>query len=301
MNGPYLYDPIQPELLYLHRVTTYKLETSYHHHDAYEVYLFLRGNVNFYIENRCYHLEPGDLLVISPEEMHRSYIMDESEYERITINLKKTYLRKLSTPSTNLSASFDYRPKGKGNIVHLDQREFKQILQLASELEAVLASDAYGSDVKTNAFIAQLLVLINVSFHNTTFVPTDIMPELVCKTMDYIEEHVAQEITLNKLAEVFYINSTHISRQFKKHTGLTLRSYILGRRIELAKYCLSDGLSITDACFQSGFRDYANFIRSFTRIVGISPGKFVKQEQNNEDTSFSFENYSPSCRLNEMD
>ncbi|MDN4602951.1 AraC family transcriptional regulator [Paenibacillus sp. F6_3S_P_1C] len=287
MNGNYLYDPIQPELLYLHRVTTYPLESSYHRHDAYEVYLFLRGNVNFYIENHCYHLEPGDLLVISPEEMHRSYIMDESEYERITINLKKSYLRRMSTSSTSLSACFDYRPKGKGNIVHLDQEQLKQLLQLAGELENLLASDAYGADVKINAVVAQLMVAINVSFHNTTSIPTDIMPELVCKTMDYIEEHLAQEITLSKLAEMFYINSTHISRQFKKHTGLTLRSYILGRRIELAKYCLSDGLSITETCFQSGFRDYANFIRSFTRIVGISPGKFVKQECNNADYGYN--------------
>lgn len=91
MNGSteYFYDPIQSELLYLHRVTTYPLETIYHRHDAYEIYLFIRGNVNFYVENRCYHLEPGDLLIMSPEEMHRAFILDETEYERITINLKK--------------------------------------------------------------------------------------------------------------------------------------------------------------------------------------------------------------------
>lgn len=42
MNGSteYFYDPIQSELLYLHRVTTYPLETIYHRHDAYEIYLF---------------------------------------------------------------------------------------------------------------------------------------------------------------------------------------------------------------------------------------------------------------------
>lgn len=97
--------------------------------------------------------------------------------------------------------------------------------------------------------------------------------------MDYIDEHITQDITLGKLAEAFYMNSTSISRQFKKHTGLTLRSYILSRRIELAKFLLSDGMSITDACFQSGFGDYANFIRSFTKMVGISPGKYIKQRR----------------------
>ncbi|WP_244169688.1 MULTISPECIES: AraC family transcriptional regulator [Paenibacillus] len=53
-------------------------------------------------------------------------------------------------------------------------------------------------------------------------------------------------------------------------------SHVLDRRIALAKSCLSGGLSITEACYQSGFSDYANFIRSFTKTVGISPGRFAK-------------------------
>lgn len=271
------YDPIKKDFLYLHRTTTYNQGTFYHRHEAYELYLFLRGNVNFYIENSCYHLEPGDLLVIHPEEMHRSFSLDESEYERITINLQKSYLLRLSTPTTNLSECFHYRPKGKGNIVHLDEGQLKQFLHFTSDLEEALASEAYGSDVIANSCISQLLVLINTIFQNVSFNPTDIMPELVRKTMDYIETHLAENITLEQLAASFHLNSTYISRQFKKHTGLTLRSYILDRRITLAKAYLCDGLSITEACYQSGFSDYANFIRSFTKITGISPGKFTKK------------------------
>jgi len=278
-SSDFFYDPIQPELLYLHRITTYKLETSYHRHNAYEIYLFLRGHVHFYVENRCYHMQRGDLLVMSPKEMHRAFILDETEYERITINLKKTYLYQLSTASTNLSSCFDCRRKGEGNMIHLDDDRLNQITYWTNQIEESLSSDAYGADVKTNAAIAQLLVLINVWFRNNYFEPHDIMPDLVRKTMDYIDEHITQDITLGKLAEAFYMNSTSISRQFKKHTGLTLRSYILSRRIELAKFLLSDGMSITDACFQSGFGDYANFIRSFTKIVGIPPGKYIKQRR----------------------
>ncbi|MEC0168564.1 AraC family transcriptional regulator [Paenibacillus graminis] len=279
MNDPFelRYDPIHKDFLYLHRITAYNMGTFYHRHEAYELYLFLRGNVNFYIENSCYHLERGDLLVINPEEMHRSFSLDESQYERITINLQKSYLHRLSTPATHLSGCFDYRPKGKGNIVHLDDAQLKQFLRHTSDLEEALSSDAYGSDIIFNSAIAQLLVLTNTIFHHASFVPADIMPELVRNTMDYIESHLGQNITLEQLAGNFHLNSTYISRQFKKHTGLTLRSYIVDRRIQLAKSLLSEGLSITEVCYQSGFSDYANFIRSFTKIAGISPGKFAKK------------------------
>ncbi|MCM2998495.1 AraC family transcriptional regulator [Paenibacillus cellulositrophicus] len=274
------YDPIKKDYLYLHRTTTFNMGTFYHQHEAYELYLLLRGNVNFYIENSCFRLEPGDLLVIHPDEMHRSFSLDDSEYERITINLQKSYLNSLSTSSTNLSDCFDNRPKGKGNIVHLDESRRKQFLQIANHLEDVIASDAYGSDVLANSYIAQLLVLTNAVFKNADFTPRDIMPELVRKTMDYIESNLSQNISLEHLSAAFYLNSTYISRQFKKHTGLTLRSYILERRISLAKSYLREGFSITEACFQSGFSDYANFIRSFTKIAGISPGKFAKKRAN---------------------
>ncbi|QQZ61078.1 helix-turn-helix transcriptional regulator [Paenibacillus sonchi] len=282
MNDPFelRYDPIKKDFLYLHRITTYNMGTFYHRHEAYELYLFLRGNVNFYIENSCYHLVRGDLLVINPEEMHRSFSLDESQYERITINLQKSYLHRLSTPATQLSGCFDYRPKGKGNIVHLEESQLQQFLGLTGTLEEALSSEAYGSDIIANSAIAQLLVLTNTIFHNASFIPADIMPELVRKTMDYIEAHLGQNITLEQLAGIFHLNSTYISRQFKKHTGLTLRSYILDRRVSLAKSYLREGLSLTEACYQSGFSDYANFIRSFTRIAGISPGRFAKKNAN---------------------
>ncbi|MBR2567456.1 MAG: helix-turn-helix transcriptional regulator [Paenibacillus sp.] len=279
MSSDYFYDPIKPELLYRHPLTTYKYESRYHRHNGYEIYLFLRGHVHFYVDHRCYPMQRGDLLVISPEEMHRALILDESEYERITINLKKAYVSQLSTVLTDLLSCFDYRPEGKGNIIHLQDEQLKQLLYWTDQIEKFADSRAYGADVQTNAAMAQLLVLINQWFQHNSYVPQDIMPELVCKTMAYIDKHITQHITLGKLAEEFYMNSTSVSRQFKKHTGLTLRSYILSRRIELAKLLLTDGMSITDACFQSGFSDYANFIRSFTKIVGISPGKYKKQRR----------------------
>ncbi|QSF47462.1 AraC family transcriptional regulator [Paenibacillus tianjinensis] len=279
MNDPVelRYDFIHKDFLYLHRTTTYNMGTFYHRHEAYELYLFLRGNVNFYIENSCYRLQPGDLIVISPEEMHRSFSLDEAEYERITINLQKSYLHRLSTPATHLSACFHYRPVGKGNIVHLTEDQLEQFLQLTRFLEQALSSDAYGTDIQANCCIAQLLVLTNTVFQQASFIPADIMPALVRQTMDYIEGHLAEDITLEQLSGLFHLNSTYISRQFKKHTGLTLRSYILDRRIALAKSLLGEGQSITEACYQSGFSDYANFIRSFTKITGISPGRYAKK------------------------
>lgn len=66
------------------------------------------------------------------------------------------------------------------------------------------------------------------------------MPRLIQDTMMYIEEHLAEEITLSDLSAVFFHNGTYISRCFKGVTGLTISQYILYKRISLAqKYLLA--------------------------------------------------------------
>ena len=103
------------------------------------------------------------------------------------------------------------------------------------------------------------------------------MPTYITGTMQYIKEHLNEPICLSALAQQQHISENYLCTQFKQHTGLTLRAYLLDRKIQCAKNLLQQGASVTDACYHSGFNDYANFIRSFTKVVGISPGKYKKE------------------------
>ena len=69
---------------------SYPNNVALHHHDFYEVYLFLNGNVNYTIESRNYHLLPGDILLISPLELHQPRItLEKHPYERIVLWVNK--------------------------------------------------------------------------------------------------------------------------------------------------------------------------------------------------------------------
>ena len=68
-------------------------EVSLHHHDFYEIYLFLNGSVEYSIESRIYRLLPGDILLIGPMELHQPRIAkDHGPYERMVLWLDKRYL-----------------------------------------------------------------------------------------------------------------------------------------------------------------------------------------------------------------
>jgi AraC-like DNA-binding protein len=249
---------------------------QYHRHDAYEIYLFIHGNTNMYLEHSCYHLELGDLLVISPSEMHRAVCLDNQLYERIGINIKKSVFERLSSKRTNLLSCFESHTLGQKNLIHLSEEQMKYFIGLTDNLRQALDCCEYGQDILTDSYLSQILVFINSLYQSFNHNVDNIMPELVRNIMAYVEENLTKTITLEQLSEKFYLNGAHISRQFKKHTGLCLRSYILDQRIALAKTILSEGKTVSDACYLSGFYDYSNFIRSFTKSVGIAPGRYKK-------------------------
>ena len=104
----------------------------------------------------------------------------------------------------------------------------------------------------------------------------NIMPEIVLKTMQYIETNLTDELSLAALSSAIGYSPKYISSQFKRNTGLSLREYIFDKRIEHSKKLLMKGKSVSEASLMSGFNDYSNFIRSFTKKTGTSPGHYMK-------------------------
>ena len=66
--------------------STYMNEVELHHHDFYEVYLLLRGRVEYIVENQIYRMRPGDWMLTSPLELHQARIVTDADaYERFVL------------------------------------------------------------------------------------------------------------------------------------------------------------------------------------------------------------------------
>ena len=113
------------------------------------------------------------------------------------------------------------------------------------------------------------------------------------KTINYLLEHGAKIILLSHLGRVkskedkekysleivaknCFVSVNELCRLFKKHMGTTVNKYITSRRITEAKKLLKNGVSVSFAAEKCGFMDYASFIRSFKRAVGVPPGQYKK-------------------------
>lgn len=258
----------------------YSRSRSFHSHDKYEIYLFLSGDVEYFIENKVYSMFYGDLFTIRSDEFHSFIIKSDKIYERISLRFDPLLAVLFSLPGFNLLECFDARPKGEKNHIRLDNKSLDEVLMLLGKLKSVLNHPVEGQEVLKLSYLLELLVIVNRLFISA---PHDVYalkpsPKLV-PILDYIEKNIAGELSLQTLGKQFYMNSSYLSWLFKSHTGVNVHEYITFKRIALAKNLLNAGSSVTEACYRSGFRDYANFIRLFKKHTGIPPGHYAKRIQ----------------------
>ena len=91
----------------------------------------------------------------------------------------------------------------------------------------------------------------------------------------YLQEHLAEEISLSVLAEEFHLNPQYISQLFKSEIGVNFLAYLTNIRMEKAKkLLLTTSLSIAEVAEQSGYGDYRVFTKVFKKSEGVTPSQY---------------------------
>lgn len=270
------------------------LDVALHHHDFYEVYFFLSGNVQYNVESHSYLLAPGDVLLISPNELHQPVFGDNpASYERMVLWINKDFLRRLDSPGSELSTCFNSQGREHTNLLR-PNGNLRQLLnyhleQLVKESE----NQEYLGDVTALCCLIQVLVLLNrlarQQYHQPE--PGLLGDSVVYSVVNYINSHYSEDLTLDFLSNHFFMSKYHLSREFNRLIGTSVHRYIIQKRLVMAKQMMSDGVASSEAYQLCGFGDYSNFYRAFKAEYQMSPKDFaarVKESATefNERTAF---------------
>lgn len=109
--------------------------------------------------------------------------------------------------------------------------------------------------------------------------------ESVQRAIDYIEEHLSEELDLTGLAEESYVSIPQLYRMFYALTGHPVKDYIRRRRISVAAgHLRGSNRRVEELAWESGFESYHSFAKVFKKIVGMTPAAY-----RSADLYFSFE------------
>lgn len=253
---------------------------SVHHHDFYEIYFFLNGTVRFRIEGRTYDLEPGDLLLINPRELHQPEIKKSGLYERIVLWIDRGFLASLCTEDMNLTGCFDNVSPDYANLLRLPRNNRLALGQMLERLNREYNGNQVGNTVYAQGLLMQILVELNRQARkNTMLRPAAEKPDLIAQVLLYISNHFHENITLESLASEFYVSKYHLSHEFSNRVGTSIYRYVIFRRLMHARELIAEGRAPGEIYQSCGFGDYANFYRAFKAEYGISPREFAASEQ----------------------
>ena len=248
---------------------------SMHIHDCYEIYYSISGGKQFLIDNKFYDIKPGDIFVINQFESHYISQLDKIVHERIVISIYPEFLKSCCTNNTNLDFCFSTRDNNFSHKISLNKDEQSRFIYFINK---ILASDGFGSDVIEHASFLELMTFLNKIYikNHTDFTDSfsNKYNNQVYSIIENINDNIMNEISIDDLANNFYLSSSYICRIFKAATGTTINKYVTARRISIAKSLLSDGESVNSVCEKCGFNDYSNFLKTFKKAVGISPKKY---------------------------
>lgn len=265
---------------YFHYRSGHPFPMHMNEHTFYEMYLCLSGNVSCFLEGRTYELHPNDILLISSGDVHSPAASHTaSPYECVIIWFNDDFFSHLKSIGKDLMACFRHSRQKNCRLFHPDQTNLKRLQAACSSIEQELAGDSFGRHVLTYSSVIEILVLLNRAYFEAMDTPYEDVTEnkLINQILVYINEHIADHLTLESIAAKFFISKNHLSHQFKLFTGLPPYQYIKKRRLQIAYSMLCNGASVTDACEKCGYNDYSNFLKAFRREYRKNPSDIRKR------------------------
>ena len=260
-------DPI----IFAHNISHRSTESFLiHDHSTYEMHYFVQGNASWLVEGVEYPCEPHTLMLFPPNVFHGIRIYDDQPYERFTFHFTSDTIS-LERRAV-LARTLPRAEKAGGIPCLMKNMEGTAMYALLLELDTLAAHDAQTREKLTPVFLEALISTIALAASPETPAAENASMSPAQETIiAYLNSHFTESITLDDLAERFFISKHHLNRSFRKATGTTVRDYLISKRVTYVQQLLIIGIPATQAATLAGFGDYTAFYRAYVKRFGHAP------------------------------
>lgn len=269
--------------LYISRVVRdfkFTMSDVHIHYNDYEVYYLLEGERCYFIGTKIYHLKQGSLVFVRRNVIHKTALSREAHHDRILLEISRSYLESVFAITGELTLHDFFQDDCI--ILSLESEEQSFITELLLALGRELGTKNSGFRLLAKSLVAELFIYAkrmenktNPSASSRTDDPRHRQIEQIAC---YIAENCCSPLSLNSIAEQFYMNKCYLSRIFKEITGFTVNGYLHARRIQKARSLLiQNSMNISEVSEAAGYENLTYFERVFKKHTGMSPLEYRRQ------------------------
>lgn len=239
-----------------------------HTHHFTELFYVIRGKGSFLVENETITVTENDLVVVNPHVEHTEMSLDAQPLEYVVFGVEG-----LSYDFMNEQSLSNY------GLLHYTEDQ-KRILNFSQLILREISEKRPGYEFICHAVLEMLLIYIARSYRMDVQTQTaePHMSKECAAAKRYLDNHYAQNITLDSLADATHINKYYLAHTFTGYLGMSPINYLTQKRLSVAMELLtSTNHSIAEIASSTGFVSQSYFSQAFKKSVGMAPLQYRKQ------------------------
>lgn len=249
-----------------------------HSHPYHELVLPIGGStVRYSIDGSVYLVHVGELIYFPAQIYHAGiFNIDNDHSDRLVIQIDDALWQACRRNANLKNAAWMH------SITVLDpdvcnKWDFQSLFVRMAQSQEL---PAQMRDIVFEAQVSEMMLLITLATGSGQTTAPSSTNVLVQRAVSYLQAHYQDPtLTTVKLAQELYASREHLSRAFKECTMESIHSYLTHLRMQHCRKALEDGVSVLNACTESGFPDYSSFLKTFRRLYVITPAEYRSQSR----------------------
>jgi AraC-like DNA-binding protein len=257
-------DPRWSDLECLH-ATFVQHAYAQHTHDTFVIGVIESGVECYRLKGNSYRAVAGDVCVVNPGEPHDGSPGDTG------------YRYRMFYPDAALMSDLqtEVTERAPGEV-HFRDPLFQDpaVYRLLSGAHAAMESAVTHLERDTAFLEAATLLIRRYAERRAPEIRIGSEAEAVARVCDYAEDHIGDELDLERLAALAGFSRYRLIRSFRRERGMTPHAWVTGRRVARARGLLAAGERPAEVAVACGFYDQAHLTRHFKGITGVTPARY---------------------------
>lgn len=236
-----------------------------HWHRSIEIFALFDGELEFYIDEARYSLEPGDFMLVNSNEIHS--IFSPKPNRTVVLQIPLATFEKYYTDEKFIYFSHSIRIQNE------------EVMRLIGDMYDRYVEKACGYELEVQSQFYMLLYILVTKYRKTEVnekvIRNNRKLDRLSRITAYMKENYREDISLESLAETFGYSPAYLSRMFRKYAKTNYKACLDDIRLEHAVKDLADTrIPIGEVVVKNGFPNSRAFVKVFRKRYGMLPKEY---------------------------